>query len=289
IPVSVGFGSTKTLAKLANRVSKKRAGLNGVFNLSDAEDLDMVLATVAVADVWGVGQRWAERLKQQGIYTALDLKNCDSGTIKQRFNVVLARTVQELQGMSCIELEETQADRQQVLCSRSFGVRVTEFQDMRAAITHFVSRASEKLRSQKLLANAISVHISTSPFDERREYYNNATTRQLTIASDDTRELTALAQHLLKTIYLPGQSYQRAGVLLIDLVPHRFQQQDLFEKTNQSQHSVALMSTLDMINAKMGNGTLRFAGEGFEAGWRMKQGLRSPRYTTQYSELKSVR
>lgn len=288
IPVSIGFGPTKTLAKLANRVSKKQADLKGVFNFNDAEDPDAVLANVAIGDIWGVGRRWAEKLEKQGIDTALDLKRCDAGDIKKRFNVVLARTVLELQGIPCIELEEVRADRQQVLCSRSFGVRVTEFQDLRAAVTHFVTRASEKLRQQKLLAGAISVHVSTSPFDDRREYYNNAATQRLTIPCDDTRELTAVAQRLLQTIYLSGQSYQRAGVLLMDLVSHRFQQQDLFAANPQNQRSGELMKTLDSINAKMGNGTLRFAGEGFEAGWRMKQRLRSPRYTTQFSELKTV-
>lgn len=288
IPVSIGFGPTKTLAKLANRVSKKQADLKGVFNFSDAPDPDAVLANVVIGDIWGVGRRWAEKLQKQGIHTALDLKHCDAGTMKQRFNVVLARTVQELQGTPCIELEEAQADRQQVLCSRSFGARITRYEDLRAALTHFVTRAAEKLRKQKLLANAISVHISTSPFDDRREYYNNATTVKLMVPTDDTRKLTAVAQGLLETIYLDGHSYQRAGVLLMDLTKHEYQQQDLFAVT-ENPRSDELMKALDMINAKMGNGTLRFAGEGFEAGWRMKQQLRSPRYTTQFSELRVVK
>lgn len=291
IPVSIGFGPTKTLAKLANRVSKKQADLNGVFNFADAQDQDAVLSQVAVGEVWGVGRRWAQKLEQQGIYTALDLKRCDAGMIRKRFNVVLARTVQELQGVSCIELEEVRADRQQVLCSRSFGVRVTEFQDMRSAITHFMTRAAEKLRAQSLLASAISVHLSTSPFDERCEFYSNAATQRLTTPCDATHELTAVAQELLKRIYVPGHSYQRAGVLLMDLVSPRFAQADLFAETAQAQHSAALMKTLDAINSKMGKGVLRFAGEGVDekAGWRMKQQLRSPRYTTQYSELRVVR
>jgi DNA polymerase V len=259
-----------------------------VFNFSDAEDPDAVLESVAVGDVWGVGRQWAKKLEAQGIYTALDLKRCNAGDVKKRFNVVLARTVQELQGVSCMALEEVRADRQQVLCSRSFGVRVTEYREMRAAITHFVTRACEKLRHQKLLASAISVHVSTSPFDEGRQYYSNTVSQRLVTPSDDTRELTATAQQLLKTMYRTGHSYQRGGVLLMDLVSHRNQQQDLFAE-GESQHSESLMTTLDLINAKMGSGALRFAGEGFDAGWRMKQQLRSPRYTTQFSELRVVR
>ncbi|RVU81727.1 Y-family DNA polymerase [Leucothrix sargassi] len=289
IPVSIGFGPTKTLAKLANRVSKKRADLNGVFDFNSAENTDLILKGVEIGDVWGVGRRWADKLRAQGIHNALDLKNCDAENIKKRFNVVLARTTRELQGVSCLGLEEVQADRQQVLCSRSFGTRVTEAHDMRAAITHFVTRACEKLRKQALLASAIRVHVSTSPFDDKGEYYSNAASQELMLPSDDTRALVNIAQQLLKTIYVPGHSYQRAGVLLMGLVSHSGQQQDLFSGVQSSQ-SGALMDTLDAINQKMGSGTLRLAGEGSKkAGWRMRQRLMSPRYTTRFSDLKVVR
>ena len=289
IPVSIGFGSTKTLAKLANRLSKKSPELDGVFDFATCKKPDALLATVAVSDVWGVGRRWADRLQKEGVNTAFDLQQCDPAMIKQRFNVVLARTVQELNGVSCIELEEVQADRQQVLCSRSFGVRVTEYKDMQHALTHFVTRAAEKLRKQNLLASVISVHISTSPFDDKNEYYSEASTSRLVIPSDDTIELTRLAQRLLKGIYLSGHSYQRAGVMLSELVTQRNQQQDLFDDHSGAERSKALMNVLDSINSQMGNGTLCLAGEGFGGDWRMKQLLRSPRYTTRVGELKTVR
>lgn len=289
IPVSIGFGATKTLAKLANYVSKKSAGLNGVFDFSTCEDPQALLSGIAVGDVWGVGRRWAACLQQEGINTAYDLQQCDPGMIRKRFNVVLARTVQELRGVSCIDLEEVQADRQQVLCSRSFGIRVTEFSDMRHALTHFVTRAAEKLRKQGLQATVLSVHISTSPFDDNNEYYHNASTSRLVVPTDDTRELTGLAQHLLKGIYLSGHSYQRAGVMLSGLVPQQNQQQDLFDQNKGTKRSDALIEVLDSINSKMGNGKVCFAGEGFGGGWRMRQRLRSPRYTTRIKELKVVR
>ena len=289
IPVSIGIGSTKTLAKLANRLSKKMPGLNGVFDFSSCEDQAALLSAVAVGDIWGVGRRWADRLQRESINTALDLQQCDPAMIKKRFNVVLARTVQELNGVSCIELETVQADRQQVLCSRSFGVRVTEAKDMRHAITHFMTRAAEKLRKQKLLATVLSVHVSTSPFDDRNEYYSNAATRRLIVPTDDTRELTRLAQCLLKGIYVDGHSYQRAGVMLTELVNHRNQQTDLFDDNTNAERSKELMMVLDSINSQMGNSTLHLAGEGFGGAWRMKQLLRSPRYTTRAGELRVVR
>ena len=289
IPVSIGFGATKTLAKLANRLSKKTPELDGVFDFATCENPDTLLASVAVGDVWGVGRRWAARLQKEGINTALDLQQCNPAMIKKRFNVVLARTVQELNGVSCIELEEVQADRQQVLCSRSFGVRVTEFKDMRHALTHFVTRAAEKLRKQNLLANVLSVHISTSPFDDNNEFYSNTSTSRLAFATDDTLVLTQLAQRLLKGIYLSGNSYQRAGVMLSELTSYRNQQQDLFTDHSSTERSEKLMAVLDEINSQMGNGTVCLAGEGFGGGWRMKQQLRSPRYTTRVGELKTVR
>ena len=289
IPVSIGFGATKTLAKRANRLSKKTPGMNGVFDFSSCDNPDALLSNVAVGDIWGVGRRWADRLQKEGVNTAFDLQQCDPAMIKQRFNVVLARTVQELRGVSCIELEEVQADRQQVLCSRSFGVRVTDFKDMRHAVTHFMTRASEKLRKQNLLANVLSVHVSTSPFDDNNEYYSNSSTSRLVAPTNDSRELIRLAQRLLKSIYVAGHSYQRAGVMLSDLVSQRNLQQDLFNPSDGVERSDALMNVLDTINSQMGNGTLSFAGEGFGGGWRMKQLLRSPRYTTRVSELKTVR
>lgn len=159
---------------------------------------------------------------------------------------------------------------------------------MRIALTHLVIRASEKIRKQKLLANAIGVHISRSPHDDRREYYSNAATFKLIVPTDDARKLIPLAQHLLKSIYLSGCSYQRAGVLLLDLTKQHYKRQDLFEAV-ENLKSDELMKALDIINAKMGSGKLRFAGEDFDAGWRLKQRLRSPRYTTQFSELKTVK
>ena len=152
-----------------------------------------------------------------------------------------------------------------------------------------MTRASEKLRKQNLLANVLSVHVSTSPFDDNNEYYSNSSTSRLIVPTDDTCEMTRLAQRLLKSIYMPGHSYQRAGVMLSDLVSQRNLQQDLFNQSGGSERSEALMDVLDSINSKMGNGTVCLAGEGFGGGWRMKQELRSPRYTTRVGDLKTVR
>ena len=288
IPVSIGIGSTKTLAKVANRACKKNPELNGVMNLSGHPDIDSVLNNVELGDVWGVGRRLNKRLSDEGLSTALDLSQMDTHDIRRRYNVVLARTVDELKGISCLDLETIVPDRQQVLCSRSFGVRVTEEKDMRKALGNFASRAAEKLRKQNLLANALNVHISTSPFDGSVNYHNSVTMK-LPFSTDDTQVLSGYAQTLLSEIYREGLSYQRGGVLLMDLEPYRNAQYEIFEDKVRSERSDKLMKTLDVVNQQMGRGTLRLGREGFEKdGWRMRQRLKSPNYTTQADELMKI-
>lgn len=291
IPVSVGIGPTKTLAKVANRYSKKADRATGVYcfaNGQDAEpEINEVLEKTAIADVWGVGRRWSEKLMQQGIYTALDLKQADAHAIRQRFNVVLGRTAQELSGQSCLELEEVPPVRQQVLCSRSFGVRVNNLADLRSALSSFVCRAAEKLRGQGLMANAVNVHISTSPFDDKVPPYSNAAVGNLSSSTSDSVVLNRVAQNLLGSIFRPGLEYQRAGVLLLDLVPVASQQMDMFD--SQDTKSEVLMQTLDTINERMGRGKIRFARQGWNGSWKMSQQMLSKRYTTRVDELREVR
>lgn len=290
IPVSIGIAHTKTLAKIANRVCKKNPAMQGVMDLTNPVELNAVLGAVEVQDVWGVGRRLHKQLNAEGIYTALDLSRVDIHDIKKRYSVVLARTVDELKGNSCLDLETIVPDRQQVLCSRSFGVRVTEAADMRSALGHFASRAAEKLRKQNLLANALNVHISTSPFDGEANY-NNSITMKLPFSTDDTRLLSAYAQDLLGQIFKPGLSYQRGGVLLMDLEPYRNAQHELFEDKGKSERSDRLMKALDRVNQKMGRGVLRLGREGGgKEEWRMRQRLKSSSYTTtmQLDELKGV-
>ena len=289
IPVSIGIGSTKTLAKVANRACKKSPELNGVMDLSSHPDIESVLSKVELGDVWGVGRRLNRRLREEGLNTALDLSRMDTHDIRRRYNVVLARTVDELKGISCLDLETIVPDRQQVLCSRSFGVRVTEEKDMRKALGNFASRAAEKLRKQNLLANALNVHISTSPFDGSPNYHNSVTMK-LPFSTDDTQVLSGYAQTLLSEIYREGLSYQRGGVLLMDLEPYRNAQYEIFENKIRSERSDKLMKTLDVVNQQMGRGTLRLGREGFgeKDGWRMRQNLKSPSYTTQADELMKI-
>ncbi len=288
IPVSIGIASTKTLTKVANHLAKKNPTNNGVMDLYSQKNLDAILEAVPVQDVWGIGRRWSDRLHQMGIHTARQLRDADLNHLKRQFNVVLARTVQELRGIPCIELEETQADKQQIISSRSFGERLEHKADLQQAISHFVSRAAEKLRKQNLQARTISVFIHTSPFSEREPFYKNSRTSRLVVPTDNTGEFIQQALTLLDAIFQPGFHYQKAGIMLHELTSRQHQQADLFAPEATSTSKDALMETLDSINRKMGKGTLRYASEGFGGHWQMKQARKSPNYTTQWDELAVV-
>jgi DNA polymerase V len=175
IPVSIGIATTKTLAKIANRVAKKQAQFKGVFDLVDTSQMDQVLEKIEVNDVWGIGRRSTEKLNSRGIRTALDLKQADDTWIRKQLTVVGARTVMELNGISCISLENAPACPKSIMTSRSFGHPVTDIEDLREAIITFVSIAAAKLRKQAVEAAALNLFISTGPFDEQAQYSNNQT------------------------------------------------------------------------------------------------------------------
>lgn len=289
IPVSIGIASTKTLAKVANHLAKKNPTSNGVLDLYSQRNLGAILEAVPVQELWGIGRRWSDRLHQMGIHTARQLRDADLNHLKRQFNVVLARTAQELRGIPCIELEETQADRQQIISSRSFGERLEHKIDLQQAISHFVSRAAEKLRKQNLQARSISVFIHTSPFSEREPFYKNSRSTQLVLPTDNTGELIQQALTLLNSIFRPGFRYQKAGIMLYELTSRQHRQADLFAPETTHSGKDALMEALDSINRKMGKGTLRYASEGFGGHWQMKQARKSPNYTTRWAELPVVR
>lgn len=292
IPVSIGIGPTKTLAKVANHLAKKNPTCEGVLNLNVLGDLTPILDSVPVQDVWGIGRRWSERLHQLGIHTARQLRDADNSRLKKQFNVVLARTAQELGGIPCIELEEAQPDRQQIISSRSFGERLEDIEDLRQAVTHFICRAAEKLRRQNLQAGQVSVFIHTSPHSKdpvRDPYYKNSRGTRLAIPSDNSGELVQTALRLLDGIYRPGFRYMKAGIMLSELSSRQHQQTDLFAPMLKKADNRKLMAALDGINHKMGKGTLRYGSEGFGGNWQMKQNRKSPNYTTRWDELAVVR
>ncbi len=287
IPVSIGLAATKTLAKIANSVAKKQTQFNGVFDLVDRSQIDHVLEKIEVNDVWGIGRRSTEKLHSHGIYTALDLKRADETRIRKLLTVVGARTVMELNGISCISLENAPACPKSIITSRSFGHPVTDIDNLREAVITFVSIAGEKLRKQGVEAGALNLFITTGPFDEQAQYSNNQTI-VLPQPSSSTPELIAAALQGLKSLYRPGYRYRKAGVMLTEILKQdRYKQQDLFSFSQPTtSEDKRLMTALDRINGKWGRQTIQYGMTTAEnKPWMMQQTRKSPAYTTSWHEL----
>lgn len=292
LPVCVGIASSKTLAKLANHCAKHNGALNGVcnFNTLSTEEVDHILRDIDVSHVWGIGRNLSKHMHDNHIHTAHDLKVSNAATMRQKFNVVMEKTVRELNGTACLELEQIRGPQQQILSTRSFGQAVRDLPTLEEAVTLYTTRAGEKLRKRQLYAGSVYVYIRTSPFRDARQQYDNSLRLPLHTATDSTLHLVQAALAALRQIYRPGYDYMKAGVSLGELVTAQARQQDLFQVSASQEKSSRLMQALDSVNRKMGRATLKLASEGVQRkpSWGMKQDHRSPRYTTCWEELLKV-
>jgi len=291
IPVSLGIAPTKTLAKLANRMAKKGQGPAGpVLDWTRLPAPDAALAAIPVEDIWGIASRSGARLRQLGIADALALRNAEPKRLRGVFGVVMERIILELRGISCLPLDSAPPPQKQIMVSRSFGERLTAHDDLRAAVVSFTARAGEKLRARRLCAQALNVFIHTSPFDTTRPVYANALTIPLAVPSQDSGLLIRLALLGLARLYRSGYAYQKAGVMLLDLVPAGLQQATLFAPAAyDAARSAPLMTVIDRINQTYGRQTIQFGSEALSGQWRMRARLKSPAYTTRWAELPQVR
>ena len=288
LTVGVGIAQTKTLAKLANHAAKKWRGTGGVVDLSNIDRQRRLMALTSVEDVWGVGRRISKKLNSMGINTALDLAESSLWIIRKHFNVVLERTVRELRGEQCLELEEFSPTKQQIICSRSFGHRITQYSDMHQAICAYAERAAEKLRGERQFCRFVSVFLRTSPHADNEIYYGNQASVKLLIPSNDTRDIINAATNALRRVWIDGHRYMKAGVMLADFFSNGVAQLNLFDDNSQRRNSATLMGAIDKLN-KSGKGKVWFAGQGFEKSWTMKREMLSPAYTTRYSDLPVAR
>lgn len=292
LPVCVGIGSSKTLAKLANHLAKQEPALNGVcsFNSMTTESVNDALRGIAVSNVWGIGRHLTRHMHEAGIHSAYDLKVSDAATMRQKFSVVMEKIVRELNGTTCLELEQIRGPKQQILSTRSFGHTVRDLQSLEEAVTLYTTRAGEKLRHRQLYAGSIYVYIRTSPFRDPSHQYDNSLRLPLHVPTNNTLHLVQAALIALRKIYRPGYDYIKAGVSLGELVSAEAQQQDMFQSVACQQKSERLMHALDSVNQKMGRATLKLASEGVQPNqaWRMKQALKSPSYTTCWDDLLKV-
>ncbi|MES0345643.1 Y-family DNA polymerase [Citrobacter koseri] len=290
LTVGVGIAQTKTLAKLANYAAKKwQRQTGGVVDLSNVDRQRKLLAALPVGEVWGIGRRISKKLEGMGIKTALDLADTDIRFIRKHFNVVLERTVRELRGEPCLELEEFAPVKQEIVCSRSFSGRITAYEEMRQAICSYASRAAEKLRGEHQYCRFISAFVKTNPFALNEPYYGNSASVKLLTPTQDSRDIIGAATRCLDAVWKDGHRYQKAGVMLGDFFSLGVAQLNLFDDNAPRAGSERLMEVLDHLNAKDGRGTLYFAGQGIQQQWQMKRGMLSPRYTTRYEDLLRVK
>lgn len=288
IPVSVGIAPTKTLAKIANKLAKKNKMCQGVLDITNHLRIDDFLASVDVGDVWGVGWQYTELLKRHGIKTALDLRNASDGFIRKQMTIQGLRTVWELRGELCIELEEAVPDKKQIVSSRSFGRDVAAYNELSEAIATYATRAAEKLRTQNSICGYISVWIETNRFKPEKPQYCNAISCRLPEPIAFTPMLIKYALHLLERIYKEGYEYKKAGVALLDIVPDNEVQQNLFVRFDSLKHR-RLMEAMDKINGQWGRETVRSGASGYERPWGMKRARVSRRFTTNWDEVLIVR
>lgn len=300
IPCGVGLGQTKTLAKLANYIAKtaeRKPGsypteLAQVCNLAalPAQDLDDVLRATLVEEVWGVGRKIAAQLHEGGVHTVLDLARLDPATVRRRWSVVLERTVRELQGMQCIDLDDAPAAKKEIACTRSFGQAVSELPPLVEAVSEFASRAAEKLRKQGSLASQLLVFAYTSPFRPGPRF-NKSVVVPLRRPTADTGKLVWAATTGMRRMYQPGYKMAKAGVMLLDLVPGSVLQGELDLEEEDQRDRTKLMLTLDTLNGRYGKGTVHSASTGGTnegKSWGMKQERRT-HYPTCWEDMPVTR
>lgn len=288
LTVGVGIAPTKTLAKLANYAAKKWTQTGGVVDLSLLARQRKLMALVEVGEVWGIGRKISKKLNDMGIKTALQLAETPTPLIRKHFNIVLERTVRELRGEPCLELEEFAPTKQQIVCSRSFGDRVSEYDLMREAICSHAVRAAEKLRGEHQYCRHISAFVKTSPFAVNEVYYGKTAGTKLQIPTQDSRDIVAAATKCLDAIWQDGHRFQKCGVMLGDFYSQGVAQLGLFDEYTPRSNSEQLMAVLDGINHS-GKGRVWFAGQGIQKSWEMKRQMLSPAYTTRFSDLMRVK
>lgn len=290
LTVGVGMGITKTLAKSAQWASKEWPQFKGVLALTpdNPKRTETLLANQPVEEVWGVGRRIAKRLQVMGIENALQLARTSPALIRKNFSVVLERTVRELNGESCIPLEEMPPTKQQIVCSRSFGERIISKAAMQQALCQYATRAAEKLRKERQYCRHIAIFIRTSPHARGEVFYGNNAGEKLTLPTQDTRDIIDVAMRSLDRIWLEGRRYMKAGIMLDDFTPNGVSQLNLFDEDKPRANSEPLMKVLDGIN-QSGLGNLWFAGQGICTEWKMKREMLSPAWTTRWDDIPVAR
>lgn len=288
IPVSIGIGPTKTLAKIANKVAKTYKGYNGVFNITDHPKTEKILSSIDLEDIWGIGRKYAKKMKKIGLANAGDLLNLENEWVKNNFTVVGLRTVLELKGYPCIELEQVSGNKKQIVSSRSFGKLITKIEDLEQALSFFCTTATERLRCQKSVAKQLMVYVCTNPYRNDPQYVNYIS-GALPDYSAYTSDFISLGSKMLRKIFKPGFLYKKCGIMLSDIILEKDIQPNLFSLPYTSQNKKSVMQCIDGINRRYGTNKVFFASNGIVKNWRMKRDILSPQFTTCWAELPLIK
>ncbi len=289
IQVSIGIGPTKTLAKIANKIAKRNPKLNGVFDITDHPEIDQLLTSIDVEDIWGIGYRYAKFLKKHNIHNALELRNGQDEWALKHLTITGLRTVRELRGIPCIPLEQAVPAKKGIASTRSFGRPVETLTELQEAVATYMTRAAKKLRKQKSVASYVHVFINTNRFKKEEPQYSNFFSIRLHVPTASPTELIKLALQGLKKIYKKGHRYKRAGVMLTDIIPENLVQMSLFQPEYQNDRRERLALSLDKIKADLGDNTVQYAAEGIKKPWKMRQAKKTPNFTTKWDEIPIVK
>lgn len=286
IPVCIGIGKTRTLAKVANCIAKKYFKAAGVCVLDDPERTHFALEHLPIEDVWGIGPRNAAKLIKIGIKTALDFARVNNYEyIEKRFTVTGLRTWYELNGREALKMEYLPPDKKGICTGRSFGEKTSDYKQIEDALCAFVQNSAPKLRKQGALCGTLQVFLMTSQFEVVHKRKSAAHTMELAIPTNITQELLKYALECLKRIYRPGYPYQKVGVFMTKFTFEAAGQLYLLEDTVKRDKIAKVSKLADKLNHLMGKDTVRFAAMGYEQPWKMRQAYLSKRYTTRIEEV----
>ena len=283
IPVSVGIAPTKTLAKIANHIAKKNKKYKGVLDFVKQTDKDSLLKTFPVKNIWGVGEKYARFFNRNKIYTAYDLKTTDEYRIKEHLGVMGQRLVMELRGTVCYPINVNPDDKKEICTTRSFGHPVESYSELEQATTSYVTKVAEKLRKQKSYAQSLLIFIMTNKYAKGPRYVNYKIVK-LPTPTNQTSELIHYAVLALKNLYKKGYKYKKSGVIVSDVIPAEGTQSVLWDDKNRNKNK-KLLQVIDKINQQAGIEKVKFAIQGTDKTWKMRQENLSPKYTTNWGDI----
>tara|TARA_B100000925_G_scaffold6568_1_gene4636 strand:+ start:710 stop:1984 length:1275 start_codon:yes stop_codon:yes gene_type:complete len=285
IPVSIGISSTKTLAKVANKIAKKESG---VFFISSHDSKEKILKELPIGSVWGIGRKLEQRFLAMGILNAYQLSKMDNKNIRKMTNINILRTAMELNGVNCIDIDTSPISKKQITTSRAFSKNITELKYLEEAVSLYVSRAAEKLRLQKSKCYIITVALSTNRFDRQNIHKFLLNSHSFNSSTNSTSKLISAAKKILKNIYQSGLFYKKAYVFLSGLENSESKQYTFSDDIMMIKKDDNLMKTFDKINKSFGSDTIKYANTGISRDWFMKREKRSNRYTTNWNEILKI-